>query len=145
MNFREKIFASGEEKHKKISSSLPPLQHLGPVVMNEVDEKTFDVRSVVILICHDHHFAVTQRLQIIFAQILLTILQAHNLHYAVYLGVVHNLIKTNNITLVSNAIKKGTFCTRSQTTLSNRSSYQQTLNFFFFYSRLKPVCNSPRW
>ena len=30
-----------------------------PVVVDEVDEETFDVRAVLILICHDHDLAVS--------------------------------------------------------------------------------------
>lgn len=34
--------------------------------MEEVDEQSFDVRTVLILIRHDHQLAVAQRLQIIY-------------------------------------------------------------------------------
>ena len=33
----------------------------GPVGVNEIDEQTFDVRAVLVLIGHDHHLAVAKR------------------------------------------------------------------------------------
>jgi hypothetical protein len=37
-------------------------KQLRPVGVNEVDEKTFDVRSVLILISHDHELSIAKRL-----------------------------------------------------------------------------------
>ena len=39
------------------------MQQGGPVGVNEVDEQTFDVRAVLVLIGHDHHLAIAKRAQ----------------------------------------------------------------------------------
>lgn len=37
------------------------LQQVGPVGVNEVDDKALDVRAVLVLIGHDHHFSVASK------------------------------------------------------------------------------------
>ena len=48
---------------------------IGPEVVNEVNNKTLDVRAILILIGHDHKLAVAERLKRV---ILLAILQTLN-------------------------------------------------------------------
>ena len=56
------------------------LQQTGPVVVDEVDDETLDVGTVLVLISHDHQFAITKTLQVIHALVLLLILQPNNFH-----------------------------------------------------------------
>ena len=44
--------------------------------MYEVDEQAFDVRSIVVLVCHDHYWPITQTLSVV---VFLADLQTHNL------------------------------------------------------------------
>ena len=66
-------------------------QKVGPVVVDEVDEETFNVRPVLILICHDHHFPIPQSLHCFYSLVLLFVPQTKNLDQVVDFGILHNL------------------------------------------------------
>ncbi len=55
------------------------LEQIGPLKMNEVYDKTFDVGTIVILICHDHNFTIAKTLHGIFGLVLFFEVQANNL------------------------------------------------------------------
>ena len=50
------------------------------------------MRSILILICHDHQFAVTQRLQIRVVFVFLLVLDAEDLDEIIDFGVLHDLL-----------------------------------------------------
>jgi hypothetical protein len=58
--------------------------------MDEVDDKTLDVRSIVILICHNHEMSITEGLDVIL-RVLGSKLEPHNLHHVHDLLVLHDL------------------------------------------------------
>lgn len=60
-------------------------------MVHEVDEKALDVRAVLILICHDHQFAVSQVLQGVWVVVLLLELQTHDFDDVVDFSIVHDL------------------------------------------------------
>ena len=60
-----------------------------PVVVQEVDEQAFDVRTVLILICHDHQATIAQRLEILYGLALFVVLQTKDLDQAVDLSILH--------------------------------------------------------
>ena len=68
-------------------------QEVGPVVVDKVDDEPFDVRSVVILIGHDHHFSISEILYVIRVFVFLGIVQADDFTQIGDLGVVHHLYK----------------------------------------------------
>jgi len=51
-----------------------------PEEMDEVNQEALDVRSIVVLICHDHDRAVPKGLQVLTGDVLLAHLQSHDLH-----------------------------------------------------------------
>ena len=61
-----------------------------PIVMNEVDDESFDVASVLILIAHDHQVTVPQLAQAILS-VDLPILQPKDLDKVQYLLILHQL------------------------------------------------------
>ena len=67
------------------------LQQVRPVVVEEVDEQALDVRAVLVLVGHDHHVSVAQRLQRVGAHVLLLVAQPDDLDQVVDLGVLHDL------------------------------------------------------
>ena len=71
------------------------VEELGPVVLDEVDEETLDVGSVLVLICHDHQLAVSQRPQGLGSLVLLLVLQSKNLDDVVDLSIFHDLQEEN--------------------------------------------------
>ena len=54
-------------------------QEIGPFVMNEVDHETFDMTPILILIGHDHQFAVAKFGQVTFVHVLLAVVETENL------------------------------------------------------------------
>ena len=56
-------------------------------MMDEVDDEAFDVRSVLILISHDHDPAVAQRLERVGVRVLLIVTQSHDFDNVVDLRV----------------------------------------------------------
>ena len=66
-------------------------QKLRPVVVDKVDQKALDVRAVLILIGHDHYFAVPKRLEVFHRRVLLLVLEADDLDQVANLLVLHNL------------------------------------------------------
>lgn len=68
------------------------LHQTRPVVMYEVNQQAFDVRTILILICHDHNLAISQRFQRLWALVFLFVAQAHDLDNVVDLSIVHDLI-----------------------------------------------------
>ena len=68
---------------------------LGPVVVDEVDDKSLDVGAVLILICHDHQVTIPQCLQLCHVLVLFGILQSEDLHKIFDLFVVHDLDSNN--------------------------------------------------
>ena len=67
-------------------------QQRRPVVMEKVDEQTFDVRSVLILIGHDHQSTVAQGFQVGFVLVLFLVLQSENLDQIVDFCVFQDLL-----------------------------------------------------
>ena len=78
-NWCDKLFQKGKS------------QQWWPVGVNEVNKKALDVWTVLILISHNHQFAVTQRLQILNAVVFLVVLQTKNLDNAVDLSIFKDL------------------------------------------------------
>ena len=64
----------------------------GPLRVKEIHEKTLDMRTIQILICHDHHATIAQRLQIL---IDLRLLKAKNLLNGGQLFILTKLIGTD--------------------------------------------------
>lgn len=62
-----------------------------PEVVDEVDNESLDVRSIVILISHDHEVAVTESLDV-FLVVFHTELQAHDVDDVLDLVVLHDLL-----------------------------------------------------
>ena len=60
--------------------------------MDEIDQQSFDVGTVLILICHDHQPAIAQCLQVIYRIVLLLVLQAQDLDDVVNFSVLQNLL-----------------------------------------------------
>lgn len=67
------------------------MEEVGPVVLDEVDEKPLDVGAVLILICHDHQFAVAQGLQGVRSLVLVLVLETQDLDDVVDLDILHDL------------------------------------------------------
>jgi hypothetical protein len=65
------------------------VQQTWPEVVNKVDQQTFDVRSIVILVCHDHNRSVSQTFSVV---ILLADLKTHNLSEICDLFIVLDLL-----------------------------------------------------
>lgn len=65
----------------------------GPVKLDEVDQKTFDVRAILILISHNHQTTVAERLQILFSVVLSLELQTEDFDDVVDFSVFHQLLK----------------------------------------------------
>ena len=66
-------------------------QKLRPVVVDKVDQKALDVRAVLILIGHDHYFAVPEGLEVFHRRVLLLVLEADDLDQVANLLVLHDL------------------------------------------------------
>ena len=73
------------------------LQQLRPVVMEEVDEETLDVRAILVLIRHDHDTTVPQRLERLGRRVLLLVAETNDLDHVVDLGVLHDLHKNAGV------------------------------------------------
>ncbi len=58
-------------------------------MIEEVDDETLDVRTIVILIGHDHDTSVSQAVDI---EVLLAVLETENLLDGLDLGILHDLI-----------------------------------------------------
>lgn len=67
------------------------LEKVGPVVMDEVDDESFDVGAVLILISHYHQLPVAQCSQLTRVSVLLAVLKAEDLHHVTDLLVVDDL------------------------------------------------------
>ena len=59
--------------------------------MYEVDQKSLDVRAILILICHDHDVAISQAFKVFFSRILFVVLETYDLDKIVDLGIFKNL------------------------------------------------------
>ena len=66
-------------------------QQTGPIVVNEIYQEPLDVGAVLILIGHDHHFAITQAFQIFNGLIFFLVGEAQNFHQLGDLFVFHDL------------------------------------------------------
>ena len=62
-----------------------------PVVVDEVNEETLNMRPVLVLICHDHELAVTETLQVVHGLVFLLVLETHDLDNIVNFGILHDL------------------------------------------------------
>lgn len=62
-----------------------------PVVVDEVDDESFDVGAILVLICHDHQVAIPQRLHLCMIDISFVVLKAKNLHQILNFLIAHDL------------------------------------------------------
>ena len=67
------------------------LDEAGPVVVEEVNDQTLDVRAVLVLVGHDEQLAVAQAAQVSTIRVLLVVVQPQDLHDVGNLFVVHQL------------------------------------------------------
>ena len=70
-------------------------EQIRPIVMNEVDEKSFDMWSILILISHDHYPSIAQPHHRLRTRVFLLVLQADDLDNVVYLSILHDLQRHN--------------------------------------------------
>lgn len=59
--------------------------------MNKVDDKTFDMRTILILISHDHKVTITKSFQVFLFGVLLVVLKTKDLDNVVDFSIVKDL------------------------------------------------------
>ncbi len=70
----------------------PALEERRPVGVQKVDDEALDVGPVLVLIGHDHHLPVAQRLHVLLRVVLALVLEPEDLDHVVDLGVLENLL-----------------------------------------------------
>ena len=60
-------------------------------MVEHVDEESLDVRSVLVLICHDHNLTVSETVHFLKVVVFLPRLKSHDLHDVIDLRIVYDL------------------------------------------------------
>ena len=83
------------------------LEKIGPVVVDEVDDKALDVGAILILVGHHHQLPIAKGLQLTRVGIFLIVLESKYLHHIANFLIPHDLNNTATKIKISNGCKNG--------------------------------------